>query len=166
SIILVVALKHLRLENIFVTGLAVDRHRLDIARSLGVNVIVADREDPVEKIMDFTNGRGADVVFETSGHPSGVAQSIGLAGKDAQIALIGLPHHPVQISVSQLALTEKKLIGIRAYYAKNWDQCTKVLPRVAKDLELIITHRLPLSQWKRAFDLTESREGAKILLTP
>jgi len=34
------------------------------------------------------------------------------------------------------------------------------------DLMDIVTHELPLDQWQKGFDLMESKEGLKIVLTP
>ena len=34
------------------------------------------------------------------------------------------------------------------------------------DLTDIVTHELPLDQWQKGFDLMETKEGLKIVLTP
>ena len=50
---------------IIVTGLARDRHKLDLALALGAHhVIVSDEEDTVSKVLALTQGRGVDVALD------------------------------------------------------------------------------------------------------
>ena len=64
--------------------------RLDKARQLGArHVINASRSDAVATVLDITDGKGADVVFEAAGNQKTAAQTLLLAKRGGTIVIIG-----------------------------------------------------------------------------
>ena len=64
--------------------------RLDKAMELGATgVINGMKEDVVAKVMELTNGRGADLVIETAGTQITTVQAIHMARKGSNIVLVG-----------------------------------------------------------------------------
>jgi threonine dehydrogenase-like Zn-dependent dehydrogenase len=47
-----------------------------------------------------------------------------------------------------------------------WEKCLVLMGERTVDLGEVITHELPLDQWQKGFDLMETKEGLKIVLTP
>ena len=45
-------------------------------------------------------------------------------------------------------------------------KCLVLMGERTVDLGEVITHELPLDQWQKGFDLMETKEGLKIVLTP
>lgn len=65
--------------------------KLELAKSYGAEFVVNARtEDPVESIVNFTNG-GAHGVLVTAVHPQAFGQAIGMARKGGTIVFNGLP---------------------------------------------------------------------------
>jgi threonine dehydrogenase-like Zn-dependent dehydrogenase len=63
----VVAAKAAGAEQIIVTGLSVDRHKLDLALELGAeHVIDVETEDTFSRVYELTDGECADVVLEVA----------------------------------------------------------------------------------------------------
>jgi threonine dehydrogenase-like Zn-dependent dehydrogenase len=63
-----------------VTGLADDARRLEAARKLGAHVTIdASSENVVDVVMEFTDGRGADCVVDTTSSSSGETTHTALA---------------------------------------------------------------------------------------
>ncbi|UCG94398.1 MAG: galactitol-1-phosphate 5-dehydrogenase [Candidatus Aerophobus sp.] len=70
--------------------------KLKIARELGVDVCVnAKKEDVVEKVMEETKGKGADVVMETAGSTATQRQSLLIACKRGKVIHIGRSYSDV-----------------------------------------------------------------------
>jgi 2-desacetyl-2-hydroxyethyl bacteriochlorophyllide A dehydrogenase len=150
----------------FVTGLPQDAARLELAQKLGAHAISLAQQNPLMVVRAETQGHGADVVFETAGHPSAVDQAISIARKGAKIGLLGLPHESTSIATSTVAAQEKELIGIRAYTPATWQHCQSIIPGIAGQLSQLITHRFAFEDFEKAFRAALSKEGIKVLLRP
>ena len=80
--------------------------------------------------------------------------------------LVGLSEDLCQFLPVAFALNETEMIGIRAYNPKTWETCLNILSSGKVDLNSVITHRLPLEEVERGFQLLQQREGLKILIKP
>jgi Zn-dependent alcohol dehydrogenase len=66
--------------------------KLEIARRFGAtSVIDASAVAPIDAVRDLTEGRGADVVFETAGVAATIVSAVQMSRKGGQIILVGLP---------------------------------------------------------------------------
>jgi threonine dehydrogenase-like Zn-dependent dehydrogenase len=63
------AAKQAGADRIIVTGTSKDARRLEVAKAMGADAVIdVQKEDPLERIMEVTGGRGVDVVVDcTSG---------------------------------------------------------------------------------------------------
>lgn len=167
GLLMVLVAKASGASQIFIIGTNIDEQRLRIAIDLGANVAInIEKENPLKIIRDFTGGLGADVVFETSGSHSAVPQAINLARKGGKIGLIGLPHKFSEIETSHITLTEKELIGIRAYSRSTWKRSISLMANERINLKPLITHSLPLIEAEKGFNLMKEKKAIRTLLVP
>lgn len=78
---------------VIIAGQTRDRARLDLSLELGADIAVnVDEQSLKDVVMAHTNGRGIDVVVDTTGDPDGsiAAEAIELAAKGAYLNLNGL----------------------------------------------------------------------------
>jgi len=69
--------------------------RLDIAGKMGATHIIEDAaSNAVEQIRELTNGHMADIVFDATGHPAVLSQSVALCRKLGRVILVGDTTHP------------------------------------------------------------------------
>jgi len=158
--------KHSGAGLVFITGLKADHERLELAKEMGAIPIEVESVDPKQRILEQTNGLGADVVFETAGASAGVIQSLDVVRKGGKVCLVGLPPGATEIHTAAVAFREIELIGTRAHTPKNWQRVSRVLLNAEEDLERVITHRLPLHLAEDGFRLMENREGLKVMILP
>ncbi|HEX9131325.1 MAG TPA: L-threonine 3-dehydrogenase, partial [Ktedonobacteraceae bacterium] len=75
--------------------------RLDIATKMGADHVINPREvDPVQKILDVTDGLGVDVVLEMSGHPLAIRQGFKVLRNGGRISLLGIPSSMVELDLA------------------------------------------------------------------
>src|SRR5256714_14269074 len=150
----VVACRQAGASLIVVTGTTRDAARLELAKTLGADhVIDVEQEDPLERVMEITGGKGVDVVLDcTAG--AGVAPV--LLGIDAlkrrtgtllvQGELAAFPDFPLK------KLTEKG-ITIKSARGHSFRAVELALAQLASKrfpLDLLTTHEFGLADTDRA----------------
>lgn len=143
--------------------------RQDLAKRMGADVVVdPTSEDPVQAVMEATDGHGAAVVLEMSGVPKVIDQGTRMLARGGRMALLGLPPGPVTLDLTdQVIFKEARLLGVtgRELFA-TWEQMTTLLATGMVDVSPVITHRFPLSDYRAAFDAMESGRSGKVILLP
>lgn len=138
--------------------------RLDLALEMGADLAIDAREDPAATLLNATDGVGADVVLEMSGHPDGVRTGLRALRNGGYMALLGLPSGPVELDLANLVIlkeaTVRGIFGRRLW--RTWEQSTRLL-RHGLDVTPVITHRFPLEAFEEAFAVLESGAGAKVV---
>ncbi len=90
--------------------------RLETARKLGAQTVNSAHEDAVERIMQLTGGRGADVVIDCCGISQTVGQSMRVARPAAQIVVVGLGADRIDnVPMGLLSTKELKITSIFRY---------------------------------------------------
>ena len=145
--------------------------RLALAETMGADVVIDGTDvrpdEVVARIRAETDGDGADVVLEMSGAESGLHQGLAAVTNGGRISLLGTHAHPVTLDISSeiifKALRVYGITGRRLF--ETWYQ-TRALLEEGLDLSPIITHRLPLSRYREAFDLVAAGHAGKVVLLP
>jgi threonine 3-dehydrogenase len=146
----------------------VEPYRLEIAKRMGADLIF-DARDPemIAKVMEASDRDGVDVVLEMSGSPAAVQSGLQIVTRGGRISLLGIFSRPVEVDLSddviQKGLRLYGIYGRRLY--DSWER-TQALLRGGLDVTPIITHRLPLAEWERGFELLASRHAGKVVLLP
>jgi L-iditol 2-dehydrogenase len=142
--------------------------RLPIAREIGVDaVILADEQDAVAEVLKLTDGRGADLVVEASGDASAIASSVGMVRRLGRIAQVGLTgKDQINFPWDTAAWKVCTIIFNLSTAYTCWDRTIGLIAEKKIDASKIITHKLPLKEWKKAFELVETMQGIKVLLIP
>jgi threonine dehydrogenase-like Zn-dependent dehydrogenase len=88
--------------------------RLETGRLLGANELVdASRDDPIARVLELTNGKGADVVIVAAGLEKANEQAIKMVAKCGRIVLFSSAHpaKPVLVDPNDIHRREYRLIG-------------------------------------------------------
>ena len=153
-----------------VFGLEVAPKRLAMARQLFPDAILINpkEQDPVKTIMEATDGLGVDVSIELSGNADAMKQTFKVLKREGRVSLVGMTPGPVELEVHRdIILKEAKVLGIFGRVVwQTWWQVRAMLDTGKFDPLPVITHRLPLADFAKAFELATSGEAGKILLYP
>ena len=144
-------------------------YRLDLARTMGADLAL-DATDPAseELILEATGGDGVEVVLEMSGAPPALDQALRLITRGGRMSLLGIFSGAVPIELSERVIMQgirlHGIFGRRIY--DTWERTQALLRSGDLDVSPIITHRLDLADWPRAFELVASRHAGKVVLRP
>ena len=101
--------------------IAVDKvpFKLEMAESLGAtHAVNADREDPVSRVMEITNG-GADYAFEVIGFPETTRQAFDCIRPGGTAVMVGVPPTGAEIAVPGMDLFQDRTLMGTFYGAGN-----------------------------------------------
>ncbi|MGH2356985.1 MAG: L-threonine 3-dehydrogenase [Candidatus Limnocylindria bacterium] len=146
-----------------------EQYRLDLARRMGADLAL-DARDPAtaERIVEAAGGDGVEVVLEMSGSQAALDQALDFITRGGRISLLGIYGQPVRLDLSNKVIEQGiRLFGVfgRRIY-DTWERTQELLRSGALDVSPILTHRLDLAEWERAFDLIASRHAGKVVLLP
>ena len=163
----IVGARELGAERIY----ALDRvpERLALAEAFGAIPVHIGEVDPRELIREETTGRGADSVMEVVGTPQASRLAIDLVRPGGTISAVGVHTEP-QFAFSPAEAYDKNLT-YRAGRCPARHYMDRLLPLVESgkhDLRAVITHRLPLGEGVRGYELFANKlDGCvKVVLTP
>ena len=138
-------------------------HLLDAARDFGADVTFnASAVDPMTAIMEATDGRGVDVVFETAGAPKTQQQALDLAAAGGTVVLVGIcPKQPVPTDVTEARHKELVVKHCRRY-CHDFPRSIALVSSGAVDVGRMVTHRFKLDDIAEAFELVKNQRDGVI----
>jgi (R,R)-butanediol dehydrogenase/meso-butanediol dehydrogenase/diacetyl reductase len=121
----------------------VNPHRLDMLQKLGLETI-GPTEDVVSAVNDWTNGDGADVSFEVSGHPSAVRRVTDVVRVWGTVSVIAIYAEPVPVNLYAIFARELTLLGSRLYTRAAWEDAIELASTGAIPVSSLVSRRIPL----------------------
>lgn len=148
--------------------IAVDVHdsKLEDAKKCGATLgINSTKEDPIEKIWKYTEGKGASLAIDMSGFPGAQEQCILSCGKRGRIVYLGISHKPLPLqekTVDRIQRFELSVIGSWNSFSNpfpgfEWTEAAKLMNTKQFNPDVLISHRLPLSELPAIFDQIDKK---------
>ena len=152
---------------VVVSGTDIDQERLAIAKKLGADHVVDVTKENIFEVIDKVTGcKGADVTLECSGVARASNDGLLLTRKGGQFTQIGLFGKPIQIDFEKICFRELKVTGSLGSTWTSWEKAIQLIAAGTVDTKVLVSDILPVTEWKKAFDMFEKKEGMKLILTP
>lgn len=151
---------------VIMSGVTQDRHRLALAKEIGIDVVVDTMtEDLTAIVMKVTQGYGVDRVFDCSGAIIAVNQALPLTSKTGVFVQVGLFGETMN-SMNQETIIQREIeyVGSRSQKPSSWIIALQLLARGEIKIEKMITKIYDLSQWREAFEAVMAGNEIKVLL--
>jgi 2-desacetyl-2-hydroxyethyl bacteriochlorophyllide A dehydrogenase len=144
-----------------IVAYGVREEELELARLLGATeVVLAGEGAPADGELDL--------VVETAGAPVAVELATQLCRLGGRAVLLGIAGEGRTLTLPSDVLVAKDiaLIGSIAYPASTWSRVVGLVADGVLDLDPIVTHHYPMSDFEEAVRLMDDRRGivAKIVL--
>lgn len=131
-------------------------------------------------MQELTDGVGADVVFDASGSESGLTQATRTVRLGRWITVVGLWGHDIKVNLDYVPYNNLTVRGgwrwagidspdqaVRmALGWHSWERGLQAMAMGKIQLKPVITMRIPLKEWREAFDRLEAMKGIKVLMYP
>lgn len=142
--------------------------RLKLARELGADVTINETaEDPIKRVAEETENRGADAVIVAVGSITAAEQGLKLARKGGIINLFGgFPGgSELRLDPNLIHYSEVTVTGTFGFSHITFSKALQLISGRNVDVDKLITHRFRLDEILKAIEVSADRKGLKALLT-
>lgn len=130
----------------------VQQPKLDIAASLGpIDPVNVTTENLNEKVIEITDGWGADIVFECSGNETVASRVFEPLCPGGCVVYVGMPGNPIAYDVVAAQIKEARVEHVFRY-AHVYPRALKLMGSGKIDVKPLITDVFPFEQSVKAFD--------------
>lgn len=130
--------------------------RIDFAESQGVKTVNPMKQDIKEVVNQWTDGKGADVVFEVSGVNAAVATMTEIAAVRGRICMVAIHSEKPPVDLFQFFWKELELLGARVYEAADFEKAIKLVADGDINLDNFISFSTSLPDIGSAFVTMDS----------
>lgn len=168
-----VGLSMVRLAKIVGAGMiiATDHHadRLELARRLGADAAFnPESQDLLSTARDLT-GEGLDIFIDAVGASGLITIGLQLIAVGGKVGVYGMPSEPsAEIDLTRAPINwtlQSAQMPSPKIEAAMHEQVIGRVRQGLLDLDLFVTHVLPVEEFQKGIDLVKSREALKVILT-
>ena len=148
----------------YVVATETSPYRAELAKKMGANRVVNPLKDNLREAMDELGMIGFDIGLECSGAPAAFNQLVDHMYNSGKISLLGLLPSSTQVDWNRIifkGLTMKGIYGREMY--ETWYHMEQMLMS-GLDLSPMITHRFPIDEFQKGFDVMETGNCGKVIL--
>ena len=141
-------------------------YRLKIAKKMGATITVnPSKGETIQGAMKELRMRGFDVGLEMSGAPSAFRDMIDNMYNGSKISLLGILPNTTTVDWNKIIFKALTLKGI--YGREMWETWYKMEQMLISgfDLNPVITHRFGIDEFQHGFDIMESGQCGKVILS-
>jgi L-iditol 2-dehydrogenase len=150
-----------------VIGVTRSAEKRELARTLGADVTIPVGEAAVAEVRGATEGRGADVVIETTGVVPSLAAAVHMARPGGRLLLFGIiTAEEGALPFYDLYFKELALISARVAKSEDYPASIALVERGLVKFEPLVSDVMPLRDLKTAIGMlgSDSARRMKIIL--
>lgn len=148
------------------------KRRLQMAIDMGIpaDVFVCSQgEDPVERVLKETDGKGADVIFTACASEEAQEQAIRMVAHRGRVNLFaGLPPgaRKIELDSNFIHYREAFIFGSHGSVPRHHKSALQLLSDGRIKAERYFTHRFSLDEILKAIKAVEDRDAMKVVICP
>ncbi len=144
----------------------VNESRLAFAKANGIKTVNPQTTDLTEAVAQWTQGKGADVVFEVSGVKQAIEAMTEIASVRGRICMVAIHSEKPTIDLFQFFWKELELLGARVYEHCDFEHAIELIASKQINIEPYITSISSLQQINQAFAaMSGNPQGMKALVS-
>ncbi|WP_309016649.1 alcohol dehydrogenase catalytic domain-containing protein [Pelagicoccus sp. SDUM812003] len=143
----------------------VNERRLELASTLGIEVVNPVKSDVVEFVRRASEGAMADCVFEVSGSAPGAEVMTDLPNVRGRIVMVAIHPQSKQINLFKFFWAEIEMIGARLYEEQDFEEAIKLIADGKLAIDRLITEVSSIDSVQQTFLKIDSNpDGIKYLV--
>ncbi|RKD34213.1 zinc-dependent alcohol dehydrogenase [Thermohalobacter berrensis] len=156
-----------KLRGARVTVCEISKKRLEVAQKCGADILIdCNKEEPTKKVLNLTNGRGADVVVDTAPVSETAETSIKMLGKTGRLILYS-SFHPdklVKISPNSIHYSEIIVTGSVNPSTSDFLRATRLLSSRLVDPSILISEVISFKELEYGLENSIIPENYRVIV--
>lgn len=155
-------------DKVFIADIVDDRLKLAEAFEPDVTINAA-RTDLVEEVRRLTDGKGAEVIITATPAPIAVVQAVEMARKGGRILIFGgLPKDNSKpgVDMNTIHYNALHLIGTTTFAPRHQRIALHLMASGRIPADKLVTHRFPLSEFKKGATMALEGKTLKVVFFP
>lgn len=140
-------------------------HRQQAARRCGADIVLPADGSEAQKILAATRGRGVDVAFEAAGVNAAVDAAVAAVKPGGTVMLAGIPEEERTSFHASTARRKGLTVKWVRRMKHTYPRAIELVQRGVVNVQSLVTHSFPLTEYDTAFSIAHRREGIKVILT-
>ncbi len=143
--------------------------RLELGKKLGADYVVnVRREKAVEKVMELTDGLGADLVLEAAGGDTALQDALEMTRKGGKISILAFYKGPITADISIAVRNGINIYTVRGEGRMSVGRSLSLMAQGKITGKPLITHTFPVEEVNEALKTFAERIGGamKVVVHP
>ncbi|MEM2569995.1 MAG: zinc-binding dehydrogenase, partial [Candidatus Bathyarchaeia archaeon] len=154
----------LKASGVTTIGLQRSQYRLNLARSLGLNVFHPEDENFKRALKEI--GERVDAVFEVSGDHTVISKAVEMVKSGGEVILVGVYSSASVFNFTSLIDREISIKASFTHPYQTWQRALSLIANRVVNVKPIITSILPLDEAIKGFEILREKKAVKVLLAP
>jgi len=141
-------------------------YRMNLAKSLGADLVIGKENDIVAEILAATDGRGVDNSCEFSGSPQALANTVHSTRMGGYVNILSVYGNSMpEVPMNEVVFRYLHIKGINGRKMwSTWDTMHDLLKQELIDVDTVLTHRMSIDDFEQAIDLAIVGNCGKVVL--
>lgn len=133
-------------------------YNLEMAQKMGCKYTInALKEDVLQKVLEITDGKGADVTYIAFGNENTFADALKITKRGGAVLEIAIMGAPVKIPISILQQHEIRMIGCNMYTRIDFEIVRDAIACGDFDVEPLISKIMPIEEVEKAMEIVDKK---------
>ena len=139
-----------------------EKIRFPCARKLRIDTLNIKNQDLRKRVMNLTEGVGADVVVEASGNKAAITQGVEVLRRNGRMAVVGITgQREIPLDWDRMVAKGVSLLFAYSSRSPDWQKALKFLSEKKVETMPLITHWFRIEQWEQAFHVLETMQAIR-----
>ncbi len=144
-----------------------DAARLAVLRRMGFEALVdVSRQPLADATRPHTGGEPFDIVFEATGVPETITESLALLRRNGIVVVTGIHARPLGLDLTTLVRRQQQVRGSFRPPESDWPAALALMGELGEVMAPMVSHVLPLARGLEGFALAHGKQASKVLLRP
>ncbi len=150
-----------------VIAVDINDRKLEWAKSFGAtHTINASKVERVGKAIKKLTGGGADIAMEVIGNPKTIEEAIESVRVGGRVCVVGYTHEAISVVAGKIMFKELEIVGSLGCRPLDYVPIIRMVEQGRIEVKRLVTHRFPLEELEKAFDVMKEGASLRSIVVP